>query len=465
MHPGSGMNIFRWLGCVIFIALNYACNNEEQMLYKEVQLTFDATGHTIHNTQVFSPDNEWIAFDGRNDENAIGSTGVVGMVNVKTGEIRYLYKTENQTAYGPGVGAVTFSPRENKVLFIHGVRNATQSHPYGFTRRTGVAIDIKTPFSPIFMDARDITPPFTRGALRGGTHAHTWSDDGKWISFTYNDYVLEQLAKKDSAVKDLRTIGVMFPGKVTVIDDQGLENHSGEMFSVLIVPVTENPLPGSDQIDKAFDEGWIGKNGYFRSDGKRQARAIAFQGNTRNKENQTVTQVFIADLPDNLYSFINDVNIEGTKNSRPETPNGISIKKITTIENGISGPRFWLRSAPDGSTIGFLSTDTAGVVQIFGISPSGGEVKQLTHNDFPVEGPFNFHPAGRYLAYCANNRVYITDLRNGKSTPLTPKTDEKNRPIGAPVFSNDGNLIAYNKYVSGANGRFVQIFIVRVAVK
>jgi hypothetical protein len=31
------------------------------------------------------------------------------------------------------------------------------------TRRTGVAIDIEKPFHPIFMDARDITPPFTPG--------------------------------------------------------------------------------------------------------------------------------------------------------------------------------------------------------------------------------------------------------------------------------------------------------------
>ena len=139
-------------------------------------------------------------------------------------------------------GSRTFSPVLNRVLFIHGIRNASKNNPYGFTRRTGVAIDIENPFHPVFMDARNIIPPFTPGALRGGTHAHTWSGDGKWISFTYNDYVMEQLAKTDSSVKDLRTVGVMVPGHaVNVPIDPAGENNNGEMFAVVVAKVTENP--------------------------------------------------------------------------------------------------------------------------------------------------------------------------------------------------------------------------------
>src|SRR5690606_964702 len=169
-----------------------------------------------------------------------------------------LYRTESQTAYGPGVGAATFSPLDDRVLFIHGIRNADINRPYGVTRRTGVAVDIDRPGHPVFMDARDITPPFTRGALRGGTHAHSWSGDGQWISFTYNDYVMEQLAKTASGVRDLRTVGIMVPGTVKVPFDGSLENNSGICFSVVVTDVTENPEPGSDAIDKAFDECWIG---------------------------------------------------------------------------------------------------------------------------------------------------------------------------------------------------------------
>ncbi|HRQ19395.1 MAG TPA: hypothetical protein PL085_20125, partial [Agriterribacter sp.] len=70
MKRGTGI-----LGCVIFVTAFAACNNNKNsMLYKDVQLTSDQAGHVIHNTQVFSPDDEWIVFDSRNNENAIGST-------------------------------------------------------------------------------------------------------------------------------------------------------------------------------------------------------------------------------------------------------------------------------------------------------------------------------------------------------------------------------------------------------
>src|SRR5690606_36965918 len=142
-------------------------------------------------------------------------------------------------------------------------------------------------------DARDITPPFTTGALRGGTHAHNWSADGKWISFTYNDFVISQLEKIDSSVKDLRTVGAMVPGHpVHVPYDASKENNSGEMFSVVVAKVTQHPQPGSDEIDKAFDEGWIGVKGYQKSDGSWQRRAIAFQGEVTNSDGTKKAEVF-----------------------------------------------------------------------------------------------------------------------------------------------------------------------------
>src|SRR5690606_8500083 len=234
-----------------------------------------------------SPDGKWIVYDTRNDDSKIGSTSTIEMVNIETGEIKELYRTENQTQFGPGVGAATFSPVDHKVIFIQGVRNASEKNPYGFTRRTGVAVEVRNPGKAIYMDARDIQEPFTPGALRGGTHAHSWSGDGEMICFTYNDYVIEQLSKKDSSVQDLRTVGVMFPKKVQVQDDGSLENNSGEMFSVIVSDVTEHPKPNTDEIDKAFDECWIGTNGYIKADGSRQKRAIAVQGNTKDEQGNT----------------------------------------------------------------------------------------------------------------------------------------------------------------------------------
>jgi len=315
----------------------------------EIQLTFGDYGHTIHNYQVFSPDDRWIVFDSRNFDNQISSTGNIDMVNVTSGETLTLYRTVNQTQYGPGVGAASFSPFEEKVIFIHGIRNANEINPYGFTRRTGVAIDVKHRFCPIFMDARNIYSPFTQGALRGGTHAHCWSGDGKWISFTYNDYILEQLGKTDKCVKDLRAVGIMVPSeKVKVPDYNNLENNDGEMFSVVITEVLENPRPASDEIMKAFDECWIGKIGYKKTDGSLQEKAVAFQGHVITKNGKVKTECFVADLPEDISNPKVNSPLEGTPVTRPGVPEGIHQRRITNTENGMEGPRNWLRTTPDG---------------------------------------------------------------------------------------------------------------------
>lgn len=431
------------------------------MQFKETQLTHDRYGHFLNSTQVFSPNNEWIVYDTRNDDGGIGVTGSVEMVNTLTGKIQPLYRTQNQTQYGPGVGAVTFSPVEPVVLFIHGIRNANQEHPYGFARRTGVAIYTDKPFEPVFFDARNVTAPFSPGALRGGTHAHTWSGDGQWISCTYNDYLMEQLSKTDSAIKDLRTIAVMKPGKVTVPDDGTLENNNGEKFSAVVAVVKENPIPGTDEIDKAFDECWIGSEGYQKADGSRQHRAIAFQGNIRNEKNETIAEVFVADIPEDITLPSPGSHLEGTALTRPDVPAGVVQRRITFTQHGVEGPRHWLRSTADGALILFLARDTAGFIQVFGVSPNGGAVSQVSFNDFSVQGPINISPDNKFVSYIADNSVFITDIQSHKSERLTSRDTAKTAPFGAAIWSNDGKAIAFNRRIEQEGKTYIQIFLLK----
>ncbi len=426
---------------------------------REVQLTSSEIGHTLNTGQVFSANNDWIVFDNRNNDGDIKITGSIGIVNVKTGEEKTIYTVSNQTQYGPGVGAASFSPKENKVIFIQGIRNADEQRPYDFTRRTGVAIQIDTPEQPIFMDARNIERPFTPGALRGGTHAHSWSGDGKMISYTYNDYVIEQLAKTNPKVKDLRTIGLMFPKKVQVPNISNLENNNGEMFAVLAATVVENPKFGSDEIDKAFDECWIGKEGYVKSDGTPQRKAIAYQGNVKDSKGNTITEIFVADIVDDLASSEFDESIAGTENTRPNVPNGIGQRRVTFTEKGAKGPRHWLRSSADGSQIFFLSEDDKGLIQVYAVSPNGGVFKQITNNDFSITSPINISPDGSYLSYIADQSVFITEVSAGVSERLTSKYAAPEQLNGAVVWSNDGNTLAFNRYVKSEKGIFMQIFL------
>lgn len=430
---------------------------------KVIQLTHDNSGHTIHNTQCFSHDDEWIVYDTRNDDTKIAGTGNISMVNTQTGEIRELYHTKHQTVYGPGVGAASFSPVVNRVIFIHGVRNADENNPYAFTRRTGVAIDTTKPFHPIFMDARDVAPPFTPGALRGGTHAHNWSADGKWISFTYNDYILQQQEKKDPFVKDLRTVGVMVPGPVHVAHDPSEENNSGEMFSVIVAKVTENPQPGSNEIDRAFDEGWIGTKGYLKNNGEWQNRAIAFQGELANPDETKKTEVFVLDLSEDLTTPEPGKPLQGTATSRPNVPQGVVQRRITYTSDGVQGPRHWLRCTPDGNLIAFLSRDDKGIIQLFGVSPNGGKITQLSFNAYSIQGAFNVSPDGKHIAYVADDSVFVTDVETHKSKRVTPRASNEENLTGSVVWSNNGYMLAFNKYVKDnkTGNLYLQVFIIK----
>ena len=310
------------------------------------------------------------------------------------------------------------------------------------------------------MDARDVKKPFTPGALRGGTHAYSWSGDGKMICFTYNDELIAQLAESNSTFKDLRTIGLMFSRKVAVPVVHS-ENNSGEMYSILAATVTDEPKPGSDEIYKAFDECWIGNAGYRRVDETVQCKAIAFQGNVRNEAGKSITEVFVADIP----ADFTDINFEqitvGTETTRPEVPTVITQRRVTFTKNGVKGPRHWLRSSPDGCQIFFLAEDEKRLVQVFSVSPNGGAISQVTKNDYAINSPINVSPDGEYLSYIADGSVHITELTTGISQRLTKQHKAPEHLSGAASWSNDGNMLTFNKYVKGSNGIWLQIFVLK----
>lgn len=96
-------------------------------------------------------------------------------------------------------------------------------------------------------------------------------------------------------------------------------NHDGDFFSVLVTRTTATPRPGSADITRACEEGWVGMNGYVRPDGTRQRCALAFQGHVRTAAGETLTVVFLADLPDDL-TLPADGPLAGTETRRPFPP-------------------------------------------------------------------------------------------------------------------------------------------------
>lgn len=430
-----------------------------ESLQRERQITRARHGHILTHTGVWSPDGEWIVYDIRSDAAGEVFDGTrIEMVHVRTGEVRMLYESRNNAH----CGVATFHSRERKVAFILGPENPTPDWSYNAYHRQGVIVNVTKPGAARNLDARDLTPPFTSGALRGGSHVHVWDAAGEWVSFTYEDQVLAQFKEPGSSHEmNLRNVGVSVPSGLRVSRSHP-RNHDGDYFSVLVTHATANPKPGSDEIKRGFEEAWIGTNGYVNSAGKRQRRALAFQGHIVTERGETFAEVFVADLPEDL-TQPGEGPLAGTETQMPQPPKGTAQRRLTFTAQrkfpGIQGPRHWLRSSPDGSRIAFLMRDDAGLAQLWTVSPNGGAPKQVTRNPWSIASAFSWSPDGRRIAGVMDNSVFFIDAQSGLSTRLTPRSrdDVAPRPE-ACVFSPDSQAIAYVRRVPAEGGVFNQVF-------
>ncbi|MEQ9290074.1 MAG: DUF3748 domain-containing protein [Cyclobacteriaceae bacterium] len=443
---------------VIFVnALGFSCSE----YVKERQLSSDLTvNHDLDNNDNFSPDDKWLVYDTRTPIGGIGACGTIEQINTVTGEKVILYHLPQNQAFGPGVGAVSYSHTSNEVAFIHGLLNCSEEQPYQQWRRTGVIVNTDHPNTPIWMDARDVTPPYTQGALRGGTHRHEWSGDGNWIGFTYNDALLQLQEEATGEIHNLRTIGVSRRGfPIGVATDSTGENFSGEWSSAIVVDVVPHPTPGSDQISRAAGDSWVGMHGYLTSNGSRQL-ARAFIGTVRDKNNQPVDEVFIVDIPEDITKEQKSRPLAGTVTTMPAPPEGAQQRRLTyTANSPHPGCEGIVRSSSDGQWLAFLAYDPQGIKQLFTISPQGNNLKQQTHHKTDVQSGVRWHPEKKEFYYVWNNSIVKKNVSENLHTVLTA-------PSSAPptnlVWSHDGATIAFNREVSHKGLMTKQIFLINL---
>ena len=426
----------------------------------ERQITTNPHGHIITNTAVWSPDSHRIVYDVRSDPAGNKFDGQrIETVDVETGEIRLLYEARN----GASCGVATYHPQDNKVIFILGPERPTPEWQYEPAHRQGVIVQEVRPQYALLLDARDLTPPFRPGALRGGSHVHIFSGDGQWVSFTYEDHVLLQhRAENGHCEINLRSVGISVPAGPVHVNVAHPRNHDGSHFSVLVTKTTAHPTPGSDEIMKAFEDAWVGVNGYLHADGRRQRRALAFQGHVLDVKGNTLAEAFVVDIPDDV-TVTGDGPLEGTITHRPRPPRGTVQRRLTHTADrrypGLQGPRHWLRSSPDGSRIAILMRDDTGVVQLWTISPLGGAPVKVTSNPWSIASAFSWSPDGRWIAHVMDKSVCATEVGTGVTTRLTARSSDAAVPRPeACVFSPDGAKIAYVRTVGVGENRYNQIF-------
>lgn len=422
------------------------------------QVTHALHDHVLTNINAWSADGRWLVYDLRRGTGFNGRR--IEQINVETGEVQCLYETTG----GAGCGVVTFHPQEPKAIFILGPEPAAD-WTYGFSRRRGVIVDARHPGAVQSLDAMNYAPPFVPGALRGGSHVHVFSPDGQWVSFTYDDEVLARLPEGGTRDANQRNVGIAVPAGPVRVNRNHPRNNDGDYFSLLVTRTVNHPQPGSDEINRACEEGWVGADGYVRADGSRQKRALAFQGTVIAPDGREHAEVFIVDLPEQI-AAAPGAPLEGTESARPAPPAGAKQRRLTftstRLHPGIAAsPRHWLRVSPDGTQIAFLMKDDAGVVQLWTVSPNGGAPRQVTRNTTDISSAFTWSPDGRWIAHTMDRSVCVTEVATGRSVRLTAQAPETAAPLPlACVFSPDGGRIAYMQQVETQGASFTQLLVV-----
>lgn len=417
----------------------------------EKQITTAPYGHILTNTGCWSRDGQWLVYDTRSDAAGSQFDGRwIERVHVPTGRVERLFESQN----GAHCGVVTCCPVTERIVFIYGPESPQLDWQYAPYHRRGVILDLAdiTPRKPIPLDAMCYAPPLVAGALRGGSHVHVWDPLGKRLAYTYEDHLLANIdrMKGDRAESNQRNVGISDPCRSVTVPKSHERNHDGSHFSVLGTQTTDDPEPGSDQIDRAYEDAWLG------GDGKR----LAFLGDVVGKSGARFTELFVLELPDDLSQASDQGPVEGTLTTRPRPPRGCVQRRLTHTADrpqpGIVGPRHWPRSTPDGSQIFCLMADSGRQPQLFSVSPSDGRTLQLTKVSGGVSSAFSVSHDGQWLAFIAQTCVMLasTDGRQTRRLTEPVESDLAPRPE-ACVLSPDGSSVAYVRTIGGVNQVFV----------
>jgi hypothetical protein len=396
----------------------------------ERQITSTPKNHNLDNNDNFSGDGKFLVYDTREVVGpGIENSQSIEKVELATGDETVLY-APHPTVLGakaaPGAGAATFSPTENKVAFIHGpfLQEVPFRGWYAKPNRCGALVDADGSGRMQWLDARDVATDRDTipGAHRGGTHRHEFSLDGKRVGFTYDDFILTQYA---------RTIGCMFP-------NEKAPSPASHYFAIL-VPVVPQGTAKTGEIETAVGDSWIGAQGLMR----------AFIGKVREDDGSYTESLFVVDVPADLDITTAD---SGSATRFPAPPKGLTVRRLThTPASGV------VRGTVQGDRIAYFAPDDKGMKQVFVIASNGSDKDpdpakrpvQLT--DFPkgVQGGLRWHPSGNTVLCVSEGAIVATCAKPGpqfgKSVFLTGKDD--NAPRFDPVWSLDGNVIAYNRAV------------------
>jgi hypothetical protein len=411
----------------------------------EWQLTYSPISHLLDNNDNFSRDDRFLAVDTRDTVGGgIGGGTTIMKVSVTTGLENLIYAPYNvvvsTSGSAPGLGAVSYNPQADEVVFIHGPLPSETPRLgfYGATNRRGGLVpadgsgDLKG-----FLDYRDVTSTVTPpGAHRGGTHRHEFALTGNRIGFTYDDLLLTTYA---------RTIGMLVPHERA----PGGVSH----YAVLLLNMAPTNMAQPGQIERAADDSWIGAKALMRG----------FIGRVKEEDGTYRNSLFVVDIPENV-----DVTsaFSGTTTEYPRPPAGVRARRLTRTEaSGI------VRGSHDGTRIAYYATSPEGTRQVFVIPSNGSDDAadpalrpvQATRLPAGATGGVRWHPSGNSIAVLSEGGVAVTCVKPGPLFGNTVWITTHGTGVPAAealVWSHNGMILAFNRRVPtwDSTGKLVKDF-------
>ena len=400
----------------------------------ERQLTHSARNHMLDNNDNFSPDGRFLCYDTREMIGPdIGNSHSIEKADLNAGSETVLYEprqfvTGDRPA--PGVGAASFAPFGNSVVFIHGpmVEETPVRGFYGKPNRQGAEVVADGKGVLTWLDKRDVdtSRDTIPGAHRGGSHRHEYTLDGKRIGFTYDDFILSQYD---------RTVGYM--------ERNPKAPAPATCYFAVMVPVVPRGTARPGEIERAAGDSWVGEHGYMR----------AFIGKVREEDGTYRESLFVADVPAGVDITTAD---SGSPLRFPSPPKGVRVRRLThTRAEGI------VRGTVAGDRIAYYAEAADGTLQVFIIAADGSD-RGVDPTKRPVQatrlaggaGPgLRWHPSGNSIVCTCNGGIVAVWVKPGpkfgKTVFLTQQGD--GLPRNQLAMSPDGTLLAYNRAVPTRN--------------